>query len=43
MAINFPSSPSAGTIYTFGGRTWKYNSQSAWERLPATDFVTLLA
>jgi hypothetical protein len=31
MAINFPTSPSDGQIYTFAGRTWVYRtSNGAW-------------
>ena len=31
MAINFPISPNNGQKYTFGNRTWQYNSTSnAW-------------
>jgi hypothetical protein len=31
MAINFPTTPSNGQIYTYNGRTWVYNStNTAW-------------
>ena len=41
MAINFPSNPSNGDIYSAVGRSWQYNaSASAWESL-AENNVTL--
>jgi hypothetical protein len=30
MAINFPSSPSVGQVYTFNGVTYLYSSQGTW-------------
>ena len=36
MALNFPSSPTANTTYTFNGKSWTYNG-SAW----ALDYGTL--
>lgn len=30
MPLDFPPSPSVGTIYSFGGNTWRWNG-SAWE------------
>ena len=29
MALNFPSTPSANTVYTYNGRSWTYNG-NAW-------------
>ena len=41
MAINFPSNPSNGDIYSAVGRSWQYNaSAGAWESL-AENNVTL--
>ena len=36
MPLNFPSSPSANTTYTFSGKSWTYNG-NAW----AIDSTTL--
>ena len=36
MALNFPSSPTANTTYTFNGKSWTYNG-TAW----ALDYGTL--
>jgi hypothetical protein len=33
MAINFPSSPAAGDTYTYSGRSYRYSSQGAWDRI----------
>lgn len=30
MPLDFPTSPSPGDIYTFGGRSWQWNG-SAWD------------
>ena len=41
MAINFPTSPSNGDLYSAVGRTWQYDSSaSAWKSLSESD-VTL--
>ena len=29
--INFPTSPTVGQLYTYNGRTWKWDG-SGWER-----------
>lgn len=29
--LNFPSSPSTGDTYTFGGKTWIYTADGAWK------------
>ena len=39
--INFPSSPSAGQIYTLGSRSWKWNG-TGWVAAPATDVPTTI-
>ncbi len=33
-AIDFPTSPTIGQIYTFNGRSWVWDG-TAWERLLA--------
>jgi hypothetical protein len=33
MPLDFPTSPVTNQLYTFGGRTWKYNGD-AWEIVP---------
>jgi len=35
MAIDFPGSPTVGTTYTYGGRSWTWNGQ-AWVATPST-------
>jgi hypothetical protein len=35
MPLNFPSSPSANTNYTFSGKTWTYNG-NAWALVSST-------
>ena len=37
MPINFPSSASLNNTYTYEGKTWKYNSQGAWEISSSTE------
>jgi len=37
MAINFPSSASLNSTYTYEGKTWKYNAQGAWEVSASTE------
>jgi len=38
MAINFPSSPTVGQIYTFAGRSWEWNGQG-WQAYPGPALV----
>lgn len=33
MAINFPSSPTVGDIYTYASRSWQWNGQG-WQAYP---------
>jgi len=33
MPLDFPTSPATNQLYTFGGRTWKYNGD-AWDLVP---------
>lgn len=34
MAINFPTGPTVGQVYTFGSRSWKWNG-NGWESITA--------
>lgn len=38
MAINFPSNPSVGDVYTYAGRSWQWNG-SGWQAYPGPVFV----
>ena len=35
MALNFPISPSVDDLYTYGGKTWKYNG-TGWQLIQST-------
>lgn len=39
MALNFPSNPTAGDTYTYGGRIWEWNG-AAWDAVGTGVFVT---
>ena len=39
MPLDFPPSPSVGTIYSFGGNTWRWNGY-AWESYSAAGIAT---
>lgn len=38
MAINFPSSPTVGDIYTYAGRSWQWNGEG-WQAYPGPALV----
>lgn len=38
MAINFPSSPTVGDVYTYAGRSWQWNGYG-WEAYPGPALV----
>lgn len=38
MAINFPSSPTLGQVYTYAGRSWEWNGQG-WQAYPGPALV----
>lgn len=38
MAINFPSSPTIGQVYTYAGRSWQWNGYG-WEAYPGPALV----
>jgi len=38
MAINFPSNPNVGDIYTYAGRSWQWNG-TAWQAYPSPALV----
>lgn len=39
MPLDFPPSPSVGTIYSFGGNSWRWNGY-AWESYAGTGIAT---
>lgn len=39
MPLDFPTSPSVGTIYSFGGNTWRWNGY-AWESYSSAGIST---
>ena len=39
MAINFPSSPNPGDIYTYNGYIWEYVSGGYWKSVTETDYI----
>ena len=41
MALNFPISPSVNDLYTYGGKTWKYNG-TGWQLLESTSTIDTL-
>lgn len=41
MPLDFPTSPTLNEIYTFGGRSWKWNG-TAWDVYSATSVVNTL-
>ena len=39
MAINFPSSPNPGDIYTYNGYIWEYVSGGYWKSVTESDYI----
>ena len=39
MAINFPSSPTPGDIYSYNGYIWEYVSGGYWKSVTESDYI----